>query len=121
MSERFVAGLDLYKLFEAFPTHIRKEIGRRDHWHCQEENCDRSYQAGDMVEMHHIVPEAEAKRQGWSEAEIQNPDNGETLCLPHHLSAHLEIGDLGGAQLIQERIKRSGTKHRGYVLYERTK
>jgi len=119
MSERYVAGLDMVKLFWAFPPHIRKMIGYRDKWHCQEDGCERSYQGGYMVEIHHIKGEAEARKEGWSEAEIQSPENGETLCLPHHHKIHIENGDWDGARLIEERIKRSGIHHHGYVLYER--
>jgi len=118
MSERFKCGLDMLKIAWAFPPEIRKQIGRRDKWHCQETNCDRDYQGGYMVEAHHIISEAEAKKQGWSEAEIQSPDNGEILCLPHHLKEHLEMGDDAGARLIEERIKRSGIYHHGYVIYK---
>lgn len=108
MSERYMAGIDMEKAMWAFPTALRKEYGNAVGWRCEHEGCKRSFSGGFKMEAHHIVPEVQAKKMGWSEAQINAQENCAILCLQHHMSAHYELNDWNGARLIDDRIKASG-------------
>jgi hypothetical protein len=73
-----------------FTKEIRKMIGLRDGWECQEEGCDRSFQDGWMVQAAHL-PEHHSKL----DPEYNLPSSGVILCIEHHLQQHLEGTDLG--------------------------
>ena len=65
----------------AFSVGVRKAIGKRDNWHCQEEACDASFQGGDMV---HAAHNNHDKRLSTYDTE----EAGKILCVPHHLKQH---------------------------------
>ena len=67
----------------AFSELVRKLIGKRDHWECQEDGCDRSFANGDMVHASHLNHDK-------SDPAYDTEDMGEILCVPHHLEYHLK-------------------------------
>jgi hypothetical protein len=87
----------------AFPSHIRKEIGRRDHWTCQGRhgrecvisflNHDKpaSFKDGFMVTAAHNDHDHKNKSKYYS------PTNGRVLCVFDHALDELERGNEWGA------------------------
>ena len=65
----------------AFSVGVRKAIGARDKWHCQEDKCDASFQAGDMVHAAH-------NNHDKSKPTYNTTGAGKILCVPHHLQQH---------------------------------
>ena len=85
--------------FIAFTTEVRKFIGKRDKWTCQ--NCGRRFRDGWMVQAAHYNHDRQS-------VEYNNPDNGRILCLECHLREHLEKNDIRSAQLIARHIWNNG-------------
>lgn len=77
----------------AFSEKIRKLIGKRDQWSCQEDGCDKDFRSGDMVHAAHY-PEHHSK----SDPLYDTEDAGRILCLQHHLEEHQNGTDLGTAK-----------------------
>ena len=72
--------------FSAFSRGVRKEIGKRDDWTCQEDGCNKNFQDGYWVEASHYDHSRE------------NPDynkehNGRILCRDHHAQDHFNMND----------------------------
>lgn len=84
----------------------RIDILNRDRWQCVENGCNRTWNAGYMLEINHITPVA---RGGTDDS-----SNLETLCREHHLQYHEEIGDKAGARLIRDRIETKGVMRYGF-------
>lgn len=81
----------------------RIDVLKRDNFECVE--CDRTWEDGYMLEVHHIEP---SHMGGTDEQE-----NLETRCRPCHEQAHLDIDDKHSANLIADRIKRKGIRRYG--------
>lgn len=65
----------------AFSLNIRKLIGKRDNWHCQDEGCDKSFQAGDMVHASHWNHDK-------SDPNYDTVEAGRIQCIDHHQEYH---------------------------------
>lgn len=65
----------------AFPEWIRRIIGRRDGWKCQEQDCDKRFQDGYNVDIAHYNHDKNSP-------EYNDPNNGRVLCLDHHEIEH---------------------------------
>lgn len=72
----------LWVLFGEFPIDIRKAIGRRDRWTCQEPDCGKSFQDGWMVQAAHY-DDSDKEDPGYDDI-----DNGRILCIDHHRDDH---------------------------------
>jgi len=79
----------------AFSKHIRKLIGQRDKWHCQADECDKSYQKGYMVHVSHF-------NHNKSEPTYDTVEAGEILCVGHHLMYHKRYKGNAGEIGLQE-------------------
>src|SRR3990167_5496621 len=85
-----IGGLFLLSQF-AFSLKVRKQIGRRDHWTCQNEDCDdgegqpKKYQNGYIVHASH-KPEHHLK----SDPIYDTSEAGDIRCIEHHLEQHEE-------------------------------
>ena len=79
-----LAFITFAPVFLAFSLKVRKIIGERDGWHCQEEGCEKSFQKGDMVHSSHISHDR-------SDPDYNSPDRGEVLCVEHHKRYHEEF------------------------------
>jgi hypothetical protein len=77
----FFISLPLFSL--AFSVAIRKAIGRRDNWKCQEPDCDRSFQKGYMVHATHYDHDKK-------KPDYDTVDAGRILCIEHHLQDHID-------------------------------
>jgi len=93
-----IGGLGLISQ-AAFSRKIRKQIGKRDNWHCQDEGCDKSFQEGTMVHASHYN-----HKRGRN---YDNPENGRIQCVEHHQMYHEEY--VGRAYLIG--LTESGNLH----------
>lgn len=65
----------------AFSVAVRKMIGKRDSWTCQEDGCGKSYQTGWMVEATH-------NNHNKSEPSYDTVEAGKIRCIYHHLQQH---------------------------------
>lgn len=65
------------------PNHIRKLCYERDNYKCQITGCDASKINGDILNLHHILPEQFGGKE--------TPDNLITLCDIHHKQKHIEF------------------------------
>lgn len=65
----------------AFTFGIRKLIGKRDKWACQDEGCDKSFQKGDMVHASHWNHDKSSPTYDTVEA-------GRIQCIDHHQAYH---------------------------------
>ena len=65
----------------AFSKAIRKLIGKRDKWECQEETCDAAFYKGQMVHASHFNHDR-------SDPTYDTLEAGEILCVTHHLIYH---------------------------------
>lgn len=65
------------------PIEVRKLVFERDHATCQWKDCGLSRDNGDVINLHHILPE----QFGGDES----PDNLITLCDIHHKRMHIEF------------------------------
>lgn len=90
---------------------VRTEAGRRDHWTCQWDEtseggqpCDSSFQTGFLVDLAHICHNTKSAMYNTTEWII-------TLCLRHHEEQHLRMNDLTSAQLIEDRLEKTGGRH----------
>lgn len=66
---------------------FRKAVLGRDRragiTHCPECGCELDYDISrqpNSAEPDHIIPAAKAKTLGWTEAQLNNPQNGRTIC-----------------------------------------
>lgn len=66
-----------------FSKYTKKEIGRRDDWTCQADDCDRSFRDGWMVDAAHN-PDKHHK----SHPEYDHPESGDIRCVDHHQQQH---------------------------------
>lgn len=73
--------LSLAPFLLAFSLNIRKLIGKRDRWHCQDEGCNASFQAGDMVHASHYS-------HNKSDPNYDTVEAGRIQCVNHHLKYH---------------------------------
>lgn len=91
------ATLTAFSFLMAFSKSTRIDIGQRDHWTCQNEDCDdgtgqpKSYKNGWMVHASHINHDKE-------DPMYDEADSGEILCIAHHLLYHL--AHIGSAEEI---------------------
>ena len=69
----------------AFSRKVRKEIGQKNNWTCQADDCDKSFATGWMVHASHD-PEHHHK----SDPKYDHPSSGDIRCIEHHLEQHLE-------------------------------
>lgn len=67
----------------AFSSKTRQAIGKRDHWECQDEDCDKAFRNGDMVHASHL--NHDKKRP-----EYDDVSNGLIECVDHHKERHKE-------------------------------
>ncbi len=67
----------------AFSLNIRKAIGKRDRWHCQDDGCEASFQGGDMVHASHY-------RHDKSDPNYDTVEAGRIQCVEHHQKYHEE-------------------------------
>ena len=65
----------------AFSPPIRKLIGKRDKWHCQDEDCDKAFQKGDMVHASHWLHDK-------SDPAYDTVEAGRIQCIDHHQEYH---------------------------------
>jgi len=65
----------------AFSFAVRKAIGIRDGWKCQNDGCDKSFQNGDMVHASHINHDK-------SQQNYDSAGNGRIQCVDHHQQYH---------------------------------
>lgn len=83
----------------------RVQVLKRDKFECQADDCDRTWDDGYMLEVHHIVP----SHMGGDD----DQSNLTTLCRTDHEEVHRDMGDHHSADLISERISRKGIKRYG--------
>jgi hypothetical protein len=91
-----------------FNDEARREIMRRDRWTCQ--SCGKSSFESEkwLIEASHDDHTRDEK--------YNNPDNGKAKDRICHFLDHIDAGDYKGAQLIANRIWRTGLRH--YSVYE---
>lgn len=65
----------------AFSLDIRKLIGKRDRWTCQDEGCDASFQTGSMVHASHYCHDK-------SDPNYDTVEAGRIQCVKHHQKYH---------------------------------
>lgn len=65
----------------AFSLNIRKLIGKRDRWHCQDDGCNASFQSGKMVHASHYSHDK-------SDPTYDTVEAGRIQCVKHHLIYH---------------------------------
>lgn len=85
------ALLSLAPFLLAFSLNIRKLIGKRDKWKCQDEGCNESFQTGSMVHASHYTHDK-------SDPNYDTVDAGRIQCVKHHLIYHQQ--HVGKAQEI---------------------
>lgn len=101
---------DLFVL--PYAREIAKQVGKRDHWRCTDDDCDRSFQTGWLVDIAHP-----SDHHTPGDPLYQDPNLASTKCLEHHKQQHLdgtnlgEYGDIRAVELIQERIDQSRGGH----------
>lgn len=85
----------------AFSLNIRKLIGKRDNWHCQDEGCDKSFQAGDMVHASHW-------KHDKSDPNYDTVEAGRIQCVDHHQAYHeAHVGNAEEIAMCEEGNKRA--------------
>lgn len=83
-------------VFLAFKLWVRKSIGRRDDWTCQDYSCDdgtgkpKSFKDGWMVDAAH-KPEHHSK----DDPMYDLPEAGDIMCVDHHQEQHERGTTLG--------------------------
>lgn len=97
----------------AFSVFIRKQIGRRDRWTCQEPGCNKSFQTGWMVEAAHY-PEHHNR----SDPIYDTPEAGRILCIRHHQEEH-EAGTVLGRKADDWAVERLREKDRRTFWWRR--
>lgn len=65
------------------PDEIRKMVNTRDGGHCQWDGCGLSTASGDIMNLHHILPEQFGGKE--------TPENLITFCNIHHKQMHIEF------------------------------
>ena len=65
-------------------------IGERNNWTCQHPQCDKSFQAGDMVHAAH-----HRDHHHKDDPRYNDPSVGKILCVEHHLEQHKRGTSLG--------------------------
>lgn len=90
MSESVRMGIELGTIavpfLMAFTKKVRKQIGARDQWECQDDGCDKSFKDGWMVHAAHN-PDNHSKL----DPEYNLPSSGSIRCIDHHQEQH-ELG-----------------------------
>lgn len=66
----------------AFSAAVRKLMGEKANWHCQQPGCDKSYATGFMQHASHFDHDK-------SQPYYDDPSNGAILCVEDHLNFHL--------------------------------
>jgi hypothetical protein len=84
----------------AFSRPQRLTIGSLYKWLCQGKGCDKRFQDGWLIDIHHKKPLKDGGRDIIS--------NGEPRCLEHHAQAHEALGDEQTARLIRFRLHQTG-------------
>jgi 5-methylcytosine-specific restriction endonuclease McrA len=95
-----------------FPPRTRKAILARDGHQCTHVDhtgtrCPRT----SPLEADHIVGQTEARRLGWTDAEVHHASNGRTLCGEHHAEITRRQARAGMARKSRRRPQRG--KHPG--------
>lgn len=75
----------------AFSYGVRKKIGRRDKWTCQDDGCDRQWKDGWMLQASHYNHRKDSPF-------YDTIEQGRIQCVPHHLQFHIDY--VGQAHLI---------------------
>lgn len=75
----------IYLSTAAFSIRVRKEIGKRDDWTCQHEDCDKSFKGGWMVYASHIDTHDK------SDPDYNKPETGRIHCIEHEIQFHSEL------------------------------
>jgi 5-methylcytosine-specific restriction endonuclease McrA len=91
-----------------FPPRIRRAILTRDGWQCThvDPHTGERCTATERLEVDHVVSQADARRLGWTPAEIHDPANGVTLCAPHHAARTRAQATAGRARARAARPRR---------------
>ena len=91
--------------FFALTRGQRVQVLKRDNFECQADDCNRTWDDGYMLEVHHIVP----THMGGDD----DQSNLITLCRTDHEEAHRDMGDDYSADLVADRIQRKGLRRYG--------
>jgi 5-methylcytosine-specific restriction protein A len=90
-----------------FPPRTRQAILARDGNQCTHvDEHGLRCPIADGLEADHIVWQAEARRLGWSDAEMHDESNGVTLCKPHHAERTKAQAAIGRARKSRRRPQR---------------
>lgn len=90
-----------------FPPRIRASILARDGHQCTHVHPDGTRcPITEHLEADHVVSQAEARRLGWTEAQIHDESNGVTLCKPHHAERTKAQAAVGRARKSRRRPNR---------------
>lgn len=76
----------------AFSFDVRRQIGKRANWHCEEDGCEKSFQTGWMVQAAH-----KRNHHKRDDPLYNDPSSGRCLCIEHHLQEHEAGTNLGKA------------------------
>ena len=79
------------------PYSLRKAVGGRAKWTCEEPECGRDWRGGFMLHFHHKRPKSEGGTDAMSNLEV--------LCVDHHVERH---------QALKEEHFWNGRKKQGY-------
>lgn len=95
----------------AFSIAIRKLIGARDRWTCQEPGCTKSHAGGWLVHAAH-KPEHHHKTDPLYDTE----EAGDIRCIEHHLQQHIRGTSLGkhGDQYAVEKLETTDHRTRSW-------
>lgn len=92
---------------------FRKAVLGRDRragiTNCPDCNCELDYDISrqpNSAEPDHIVPAAQARKLGWTDAQLNNPTNGRTICR--------ECNQSRGAGKVIKRVKKAITASKGW-------
>ncbi len=93
MRKELLFGLAILGISQAAFTYaVRREIGKRDNWTCQ--NCGKSFQNGWMVQAAHYDHDPRKKK-------YNDPKNGRILCTECHIQDELDNGNKHTAALVR--------------------
>lgn len=65
------------------PKALRKVVGGKARWTCQECGCEKDWRNGWMLHFHHIKPRSEGGKDTASNLEL--------LCVDHHKQRHVDL------------------------------
>jgi hypothetical protein len=87
----------------AFSIGVRKAIGRRDAWECQEPGCNKRFQDGWMVDAAHH-PHSHQR----SHPDYDTVAGGDIRCVDHHQKQHERGTSLGRRydRMAREKLKK---------------